>query len=206
MLLLRQSTTSPECLSQAVTAGKLPLLGSSREDCLGAQVLPKVSKMLLPCTIKFQSASCAGQAFLDSGAAANFIDFDFVSLVAPSLIPLFPPIQVSIIDMTPLHAGLVKFRTPEIKLVVGALHVEFCSFLVMKNLSVNIILGLPWLQIHNPVIDWQSQDLVSWGPQCKTHMSQVSLCTTIASELEIPEFISDFEDVFSKPVSSPASS
>jgi hypothetical protein len=61
-------------------------------------------------------------------------------------------------------AGPVLFRTSSLSLCIGG-HREQLLFLVAP-LAHNIVLGLPWLQHHNPFIDWPTMCPAFCDPLC----------------------------------------
>ncbi|XP_069601249.1 vomeronasal type-2 receptor 26-like [Ranitomeya imitator] len=63
-----------------------------------------------------------------------------------------------------------------------------------------LVLGMPWLQRPNPVIDWVAGEITQWG--CKDNGTCCSLVKSVSVSsisLEcILEYLKDFEDVFSE--------
>ena len=67
-----------------------------------------------------------------------------------------------------------------------------------------IVLGLPWLQLHSPHVDWASGQILAWGPSCfssclskVTHKERLPVATTSVSS-DLPTAYSDYRDVFCK--------
>ncbi|KAG9462955.1 hypothetical protein GDO78_022756 [Eleutherodactylus coqui] len=125
--------------SQSEPAEELRVLGDCREDRLGLQVLPK---LLVPCQVRFRNFFRPGKAFIDSGAAANLISMSFVKPLMAEFVALETPIHFTNIDATPLSTGLVRWRTPGLQFMVGVLHSEELSFLVMEKMSVDVVLEI----------------------------------------------------------------
>lgn len=61
---------------------------------------------------------------IDSGAAANFIDADFVKMHEIPLIPCKSVLAVAVLDGRPLETGHVHYTTGDVLLQNGALHRE----------------------------------------------------------------------------------
>lgn len=70
-----------------------------------------------------------------------------------------------------------------------------------------MILGFPWLSIHDPIISWHHGELTNWSNFCENHcFSQVPQpCFTTSIEnpetnktVNIPNYYNDLEEVFSK--------
>lgn len=66
-----------------------------------------------------------------------------------------------------------------------------------------MVLGLPWLKLHNPVVDWRAARVLQWGSQCGAHIKSIRLRTTsiespeVKCPLQIPPQYSDLVEVFS---------
>ncbi|KAK3563698.1 hypothetical protein QTP86_034431 [Hemibagrus guttatus] len=50
--------------------------------------------------------------------------------------------------------------------MVGLLHVEETTFLVLEESTADIILGRPWLEQHNPILSWSTGEVLKWGDTC----------------------------------------
>jgi hypothetical protein len=92
---------------------------------------------------------------VDSGAQGNFINAALVAHHALATTPRTPSIQARTVNGLPL---------PRIDTVVAANltfheHTEDINLDVTDIGNFDAILGLPWLQQHNPEIDWKSQVL-----------------------------------------------
>ncbi|KAK1785823.1 hypothetical protein P4O66_003198 [Electrophorus voltai] len=85
------------------------------------------------------------QAFVDSGAAGNFLDTGF----ALPLVPLDEPLPIAAIDGRSLEPGVVSYQTCPDTLRVSA-HTEHIVLFIIHAPDLQLILGYPWLQRHNP--------------------------------------------------------
>jgi len=95
-------------------------------------------------------------ALVDSGASANLIS---ESLVLSFQIPVVPKkIPYRVIMANRAVATSINFETLPIWLCFGS-HLERISFDVMPSLSHPLIVGLPWLETHNPEINWTSRSI-----------------------------------------------
>lgn len=63
--------------------------------------------------------------------------------------------------------GKITHRTQSVEVIFPDSHFEHSSFHVLSDMTHNIILGHPWLEQHNPTLDWTSGQVLAWGPQCK---------------------------------------
>lgn len=88
---------------------------------------------------------------MDLGADGNFIDESFVGQHKIPTVSLNDPREVLAID----GKFLVKVLHISIPLSLTLLgnHHESLKPLVISSLLSQVVLGLPWLSIHNPVID-----------------------------------------------------
>ncbi len=106
---------------------------------------------------------------IDSGAAGNFIDVSFAKSHNIPLIPCESRVAVAALDGRPLGSGRIKYITPEIQLQTGALHTEFIRLFAIESPQNPVILGLPWLERHNPRISWSTQEILQWSKSCQRH-------------------------------------
>ncbi|CAK6981241.1 uncharacterized protein LOC108874699, partial [Scomber scombrus] len=104
---------------------------------------------------------------IDSGADDNFIDINFVREHNLSVCQLDQPKRIVAIDGHPIYS--VTHKTQPIKLTLsGNLHEQAELFVISSPLNP-IILGLPWLQTHNPHIDWAMASIRNWSDHCHRH-------------------------------------
>ncbi|XP_049339640.1 uncharacterized protein LOC125804612 [Astyanax mexicanus] len=154
-----------------------------------------------------QSSSFVFPALIDSGAEGNFIHEQLTRQLQIPFEQLENPMRLSAVDGTPVGRGAVSHTTTPVKLNVSALHSEEIRFFVMKDTNYQIILGLPWLKKHNPLISWSNCEIISWSPYCHDHCITVPKLmiqsTTVESPgleslAHIPPYYSDLNEVFSK--------
>lgn len=105
-------------------------------------------------------------AFVDSGAAGNFMDFKMAQSLAIHPVTLQEPLNITAVDGSPLGSGRVSECTPPFQLKVGN-HQELIQFLLIHTPKLPIILGFPWLTAHNPNIDWSRGVVTEWGTHCQ---------------------------------------
>ncbi|KAI4879196.1 hypothetical protein NFI96_009427 [Prochilodus magdalenae] len=118
--------------------------------------------------------------------------------------PLLTPLPVSAIDGNPLRSGAIRRQTKPI-LVQAGLHTERLSFFLTQAPDLPVILGFPWLQRHNPHIDWLSRSIRQWGPHCqgsclrpKAGAISSGVATHSADLSKVPAAYHDLGEVFSK--------
>lgn len=123
-------------------------------------------------------------ALIDSGATSNFIDIEFCKKYHIPQIAKSTPTRIETIDGRPLCSGLVKYETIPITMDLDT-HTETIRFDAITIGHYQIILGIPWLKIHNPHILW-SKDQIQF-PNC-THMCSMTSVNATMTFDNIPEF------------------
>ncbi len=61
----------------------------------------------------------------------------------------------------------VTHQTTPVTLSFKDCHTERLSFYLYHSTHHPLILGYPWLKLHNPPIDWSTGKLLSWGIGCR---------------------------------------
>ncbi|KAL0198369.1 hypothetical protein M9458_006909, partial [Cirrhinus mrigala] len=143
-------------------------------------------------------------AFVDSGAAGNFIDQAYAAHLGIVLEALSQPLKITAIDGRPLSLSPITHRTQELTLIIDS-HSETIQFYVTKIPSPAIILGHPWLVTHDPLISWTSRRIIHWGATCQELClrAKVGTCSGESGALDvdreaIPVQYRDLVEVFSR--------
>ncbi len=89
---------------------------------------------------------------VDSGATSSFIDQTFVVQHNIPVIKKSTPVPVEVIDGKTIASGAITHETTPQKLCIGK-HTEKIVLNIISTPHHPIILGLPWLEAHNPIID-----------------------------------------------------
>jgi len=93
------------------------------------------------------------------------------------------------------------------KMQVGLFHQETITFYVLDSPCHEIILGYPWLSVHDPVISWQHGEIIHWSQFCFSNCLSNTItksCFTTSIEspeckpVTIPSFYQELQEVFSK--------
>ena len=95
-----------------------------------------------------------GTALLDSGATGMFMSPQFVTQHGFQTWKLDWPIQVHNVDGTVNSAGSITHKVDLIMYYQG--HKESTMFDIYELGQLDIIIGTPWLQRHNPEINWNT--------------------------------------------------
>uniref|UniRef100_A0AAY5KE51 ribonuclease H n=1 Tax=Esox lucius TaxID=8010 RepID=A0AAY5KE51_ESOLU len=201
----RDRTTAPHCTS----------LPESRGDRQGTSASPQVANAHSPLTSSLSMCSVPVtfpgfpllsqcKALVDSGAAGNFMDMSFALRSRIPLQVLTTPLPVRALDSRPLGSGLVTRCTAPLLMVTGDRHSETLSFHVIDSPTFPVVLGFPWLSLHDPVISWSSQSLAGWSRKCQGRCLGVSVGSTSvespdsAPAVPIPPEYRDLAAFFSK--------
>ncbi|KAI2660981.1 Transposon Tf2-8 polyprotein [Labeo rohita] len=168
---------------------------------------------LIPVTLHTSDHMIAISALIDSGSSGNFISSDCLKELQLSRLRHHQEYAVTTIQGKPLGRGKVQYSTPYVTLQIGLFHFERIKLLVLEGSTASIILGRPWLKIHNPELRWDTCYVTRWSKHCFTHClsgipshhaTSVQLASTLvespepSSTQEIPADYRAFQDVFSK--------
>ena len=97
------------------------------------------------------------KALLDSGATGLFADKKFVKKWRFKKEKLARPIQIRNVDGIDNDRGMVMHKI-ECNLYYKG-HVEQVKMDVCDLERIEVILGIPWLAVHNPEIDWEKREV-----------------------------------------------
>ncbi|KAJ8012753.1 hypothetical protein DPEC_G00046150 [Dallia pectoralis] len=144
------------------------------------------------------------KALVDSGAAGIFMDRSFAHKLNIPLKLLDCPRPITALDNRPLGSGVVRQVTVPISMISNNNHTEHITFHIIESPNFPVVLGLPWLALHNPQFSWPRRVLAEWGQECQGRCLGVSINATSVespdsvSTVRIPPEYSDLAVVFSK--------
>lgn len=124
------------------------------------------------------------KALIDSGASQNFINQSLVREWGLPLITLEKPKEVRTIDGSNIKSGKIWHRV-ELPIRIDT-HNHTSSFLVTDLGDIPMILGLRWLSLHNPTINWEERQLQFKSNYCKEHCLAETLCAGMEEPYEKP--------------------
>ncbi|XP_075449336.1 uncharacterized protein LOC142490799 [Ascaphus truei] len=133
----------------------------------------------------------------------NFIDETFARQNNIPFVNKEMPVGLEAIDGRPLKPAFITLQTVPLLLQFVDVHTEIITLDVIHTPSAELILGLPWLQLHNPRIDWTDREPVQWAPSCAKTCTRVFQriggVSTISEKINsLPSVYWDFRDVFDK--------
>ncbi len=169
-------------------------------------LLPTKS-LTFPVRLSTESTFIDLTVLIDSGAALNLIHKDIISKFNLPTQPCVPSIKISAVNNTLIGDG-INHQTQPLQLHIGLFHQEAISLYVIDSPRHEIILGYPWLSVHDPVFSWHHGELTHWSRFCQTHCMHSAIikpCLTTSIEspnttqtTEIPSCYEEFSEVFSK--------
>ncbi len=133
------------------------------------------SVLEIPVTLRVNGEVIETMALIDSGAAGNFIDSAFSRTHKIPLVSCESRLAVAALDGRPLGSGRIQFTTEDLSLCTGAFHTETILLFVFQSPQTPIILGLPWLEKHNPTISWSDKQIIQWSETCRQRCLDLTL-------------------------------
>lgn len=135
------------------------------ESALVSQTSPSSSaRITVPSCLLWGRESLPLKVLIDSGADESFIHDELATQLNLPLEPLSTPRNVTALDGRLI--AQVKFRTVPVTLIISGNHREDIQLLVIPSPHVPLVLGFPWLLLHNPQIDWKASSITNWSPHC----------------------------------------
>uniref|UniRef100_A0A3Q2YAJ9 ribonuclease H n=1 Tax=Hippocampus comes TaxID=109280 RepID=A0A3Q2YAJ9_HIPCM len=131
------------------------------------------------------------RALIDSGSDDCFLDTDIASELGCLVEELTERKRVHDLDGRLL--AVVTQITETLKLRLSGNHVEHRRFYLMHSRAIPVILGLPWLKTHNPVISWERPAIEVWSPFFYQSWFLEAICLD-----GVPSCYHDLQQVFSK--------
>ncbi len=101
-----------------------------------------------------------------------------------SLVKKSTPIPIKVIDGRTIAFGAITHETTLLELCIDK-HTEKIVLNIISTLHHPIILGLPWLEAHNPIIDWRSRTLTFSTQRCTSQEPQAQK-NTLSSPAKKP--------------------
>ena len=95
------------------------------------------------------------KALLNSEATEMFISKSLAQKGEYRLIKLDQPLQVRNVDGTGNSGGAITHEVKVNMFYKG--HVERVKMNICELRKIDVILGIPWLVVHNPEIDWEKR-------------------------------------------------
>ena len=122
--------------------------------------------LVIPVILSCKKIKISTIVMIDSGATSSFIDIKFIkeNNILTELKEI--PIQLKVIDGRKISSGNVTTQTKQINLQINN-HYEKITLDITKLGKYPIILGIPWLKQHNPLIHWNDHQLELTSDYCQ---------------------------------------
>ncbi|KAG5271174.1 hypothetical protein AALO_G00176750 [Alosa alosa] len=186
-----------------------PAKGRSSPDVGGIRmssmnIPPSISrKPLIQVCLHLSDSTHTLAALVDSGAEANIIDTGLARQLGLESHRLSTPVPARALDGHVI--GTVTNITAPISMMVSGNHRETIRFHLLSSPGQPLILGYPWLRLHNPHLNWASGTVKEWGNACHlTCLRAASLPSgsvppsTAPDISNVPECYHGLREVFNK--------
>ncbi len=129
------------------------------------------------------------------------MDVSFAKNISIPLVACDSHLVVAALDGRPLGSGCIQFTTENLQLSTVFLHTETIRLFLFQSPKNPVILGLPWLEQHNPSISWTKKQIIQWSVFCL----QTCLCSMPVKRVSknslkdpLPSKYQDLAEAFSK--------
>src|ERR1700735_4049916 len=117
------------------------------------------NEIILPTNIQLNNENVETPTLLDSGAGGIFLDQNYARKLKVKEIMLTTPIVARNVDGTPNKKGTIRsYVNLQFKIGDKSFYERFYITGLGKQ---KMILGLPWLKRHNPLVDW-TKGTLTW--------------------------------------------
>jgi hypothetical protein len=141
---------------------------------------------------------------VDSGATGSFITNKLITKYQIPTRKKARPVRLTVVDGRETSAGLVTHETVPLPVRIGD-HVEQLAFDITDLGPHAAILGLPWLERHDPEIKWSNRTISFSSDYCRDHCLKEGkgVCFSTAQPQPVSSFSApSFSSSFSAPVTS----
>ena len=172
----------------------------------------------VPATLRWSNRSHSLLALIDSGADESCLDARLVQELGIETVVLPNAIVAWALDGR--RVAKITHKTVPVTLVLSGNHSESICFFVICAPRSPLVLGRPWLRLHNPRVDWLTGQVAEWSVDCharclrsaltpeggapgsaKRAVSELSMVPALSEVPElskVPELYHDLAAVFSK--------
>src|ERR1700735_1860183 len=117
------------------------------------------NEILLPTNIQLNNENVETPTLLDSGAGGIFLDQNYARKLKVKETTLSTPIVARNVDGTPNKKGTIRSYV-NLQFKIGGKSFDE-RFYITGLGKQKMILGLPWLKRHNPLVDW-TKGTLTW--------------------------------------------
>ena len=153
----------------------------SVETC-ASEAKQDFSQLLIPITMYVSGQEIFTLAMLDSGASGSFVNESFVDRHKISTKKKSIPNEVQLIDGSLISSGPIKQETLPIRVSIGH-HSETMSFDIVNLGKYPLLLGIDWLLLHNPIINWKNKSIQFSNCSCLRNFTSNSVFCYFSNDL-----------------------
>lgn len=114
--------------------------------------------LVISCTLVFNNVSIRTFALVDTSATCfAFVDKDFVRIHSLPTKKLNEPLHIEVIDGRPIHSGTVTHLARLGLNIYG--HEEEALFFITSVAHFPLVLGLPWMKLHDVAMCFASYSI-----------------------------------------------
>ena len=156
----RTVTNTPEPTEQLEEKNNNSLIDEKRSDkdskvFISSTQDHQENHLLIPVTVETHGRKIRTYAMIDSGATGNFVNEKFVEKNKLETSLLSVPRTLNVVDGRPISSGMIT-RNLSLDLTMNGVHLEKATMFVTSLGHFPIILGLPWLKLHAPNVEWRT--------------------------------------------------
>uniref|UniRef100_A0A8C5M117 Gypsy retrotransposon integrase-like protein 1 n=1 Tax=Leptobrachium leishanense TaxID=445787 RepID=A0A8C5M117_9ANUR len=158
-------------------------------------------------SLQWSNKTVYARAMVDSGASGCFMDMEYAETINIPKLNKETPINIHMVDGSLLRSGTVTSETQSVQMTIGNRHLEPIRFDLVASPVFPVILGLPWLRLHNPLIHWEPSRVRFQSLYCKKHcmlIPQIGFLNSVLDKnmrktnIEVPKPYLEYADVFNK--------
>ena len=135
--------------------------------------------------LRFTKNSVPVQVLVDSGADDNFIDSEFCTQA--NFLTETLPVPKEVFALNGQLVARVTHRTAPLSLQLSGNHQETISLFIIPSPTSSLVLGLPWLKLHSPHIDWSASSITNWSTFCHCHYLHSAIPSRVLSPTVPPD-------------------
>ncbi|KAI0995758.1 hypothetical protein K3495_g12422 [Podosphaera aphanis] len=175
-----KSLSSPESRLESFSSGIVLLVS---QVC--GETWKQTGHLVLDClTENRNSKDINSLALVDSDASAHgFVDTRFAHTHDLDLISLDTPRTLQVFDGSEPVSGQIYHLAKTTLKIAG--HTEVIYLYVTPLANFDLVLGLPWLRLHNSRVNWAEESITFDNASCKDHSEHFPVIEKAISEIQV---------------------
>ena len=125
---------------------------------------PAKPSSLFPVALSWGLETLSVGALVDSGADECLMDVTLARQAGVPLESMDTTLSAHALEGHPL--GNISHRTIPVTLTISGNHSENIQFFISHAPTAPLVLGRPWLNLHNPHISWSTGRILGWSETC----------------------------------------